>query len=728
MRESIEQERSPFKTKIRITFSARYLFLIVPVALACVAALYAHFQVQQAGDDYTGPLALLDRLFDLLLALVLTGAAFCVGRRIAGACSLSFDNVAEEFSFSVILGTGTIALGVLGLGLAGLLSLTPVALLLVALLVISYREAPRLVGVARGMLSGAMRTKASLIITLLFILLSAVMMLRAATPPSDFDEAIYHLSVTNAFVKRGEVYPIIDNAAGNMPLLIQMIYAICLMAKADIAARVFSLILALTCGVALYGFCARFLSRRAGVVTMFGFFAAGIVVEVAVTTRIDVSLSCILFLSTYAMILYFESTRRGWLYASAILAGFAFGVKYTAGVWILLLGAMFLLEHFFRKSQPLLTVLKRGFLYAAIVLAVASPWLIKNLVWFHNPLYPFLTGEVAAFTPGRPSYFTPEDDLKLEAHFERARRSMPSLVAERDQELSKAVSERAIKRPPHFWEYFTKPDAYNYPEAYHYPNYLFLFAPLLVFAPRSRWLLWLAILAIAYFILITQMAWYSRYLLPMYPALTLVSAYALTESANRVDWKKRLRPRTHLATVVPAVALSVAVGSIALLSLMLTVNGNSLEFLKGNLSRRGFMSRLFYYPPIDFINQELPKNSRVMMLGAQMSYGIKGDYIADISMDTTEWRRLLIRNDSLAAVHNDLKQRGVTHILVSYGIFPWAASRAGNDSPLSFGSTSTIGQQYRVQLRNWATLDQYSSNFLEQVYSDKFGFVLYRLR
>jgi hypothetical protein len=117
-----------------------------------------------------------------------------------------------------------------------------------------------------------------------------------------------------------------------------------------------------------------------------------------------------------------------------------------------------------------------------------------------------------------------------------------------------------------------------------------------------------------------------------------------------------------------------------------------------------------------------------MMIGAQMSYGIKGDYVADISMDTTGWRRLLIRNDSLAAVHNDLKQRGVTHILVSYGIFPWAASRAGNDSPVSFGGTSTLGQEYRVQLRNWATLDQYSSGFLEQIYSDKFGFVLYRLR
>src|ERR1043166_468291 len=122
-----------------------------------------------------------------------------------------------------------------------------------------------------------------------------------------------------------------------MPFLMQMLYAIALMAKSDTAAKVFSLTVALVCALAVYAFCARFLSQRTGIVALFAFFGAGMVIEVAVTCRVDVSLACMLFMATYAMMVALERDRRGWLYASAMLAGFALGIKHTAAVWVLLL-------------------------------------------------------------------------------------------------------------------------------------------------------------------------------------------------------------------------------------------------------------------------------------------------------------------------------------------------------------------------------------------------------
>ena len=116
-----------------------------------------------------------------------------------------------------------------------------------------------------------------------------------------------------------------------------------------------------------------------------------------------------------------------------------------------------------------------------------------------------------------------------------------------------------------------------------------------------------------------------------------------------------------------------------------------------------------------------------MMIGAQMSYEMRPDHIADISSDTLGWQRLLARNDSLTAVHNDLKQQGVTHILVAYGIFAWGAARAGESSPVTFGVEVRSRPNNYVQLRNWTTLDMFTSQFVEQVYSDKMGFILYRL-
>ncbi|HKV42269.1 MAG TPA: hypothetical protein VJX67_23905, partial [Blastocatellia bacterium] len=96
-------------------------------------ALYAHIEVYRAGDDYTGALVFLDRLFDLGLVSSLAAVAFCSGRAICKRLCVGFENIAEETSFSVMSGFGTIALGVVALGLTGLLKPLPVTLLIVTL-------------------------------------------------------------------------------------------------------------------------------------------------------------------------------------------------------------------------------------------------------------------------------------------------------------------------------------------------------------------------------------------------------------------------------------------------------------------------------------------------------------------------------------------------------------------------------------------------------------------
>src|ERR1041384_3709123 len=69
-------------------------------------------------------------------------------------------------------------------------------------------------------------------------------------------------------------------------------------------------------------------------------------------------------------------------------------------------------------------LVKTAVIYAFITLAVSSPWLIKNAIWFHNPVYPFITGEVVDLNNG-PRYFNREDDRKLDAHFDAARKAYP---------------------------------------------------------------------------------------------------------------------------------------------------------------------------------------------------------------------------------------------------------------------------------------------------------------
>jgi 4-amino-4-deoxy-L-arabinose transferase-like glycosyltransferase len=704
------------------------LIFLLPLFLIFVALLYLHTRAIQLPEESTGILLAFDRVFDLALASLLMAIAFCNGRYISRFLQVSFDNVAEEISFSAVLGTGVIGLAVLLLGLVGLLSLIPITLLLLLLTGLSYREVPRLIGAIKDLFLAATKTRWRILLALLFLAMAVNLLLRAATPIHSFDEAIYHLSVTKRFAEQNRVYALPDNWAGNGPFLIQMIYAICLLAKADIAAKIFSLLLALLCALSLYGFCKRFLSHQAGILALFGFFGAGMVVEVAVTARTDVSLALVLFLATYAMMAFFESAKTGWLYVSAILAGFAFGVKYTAGIWILLLALMYLGESLLRRSTAVLTVLKRGIVYAAISIALASPWFIKNALWFHNPVYPFVTGEVAEFGSQGIRFFNFIDDAKLGQFYEMARAEDPGLAEFRKQEMEKNAAQRVERNPLKVWEYFTKPDVYNMAEEYHYPNFLFLIAPLsLIFFKRRR-IMWLGFFCVAFFLAVTSTSWIGRILLPIYPPMTIISAFLLGEFiewGRKGNWRRFSLPIPVFITVI---ILALIVGSVSFRSLTQAQKERATDFVLGNLSKRDFMLKQFYYPPLDFINHQLPKDARVMMVGAQMSYDLDRDYIAEVNWDSTDWRRLLVRNRTFQELSEDLKRQGITHILFSDSLFKWVALMGRDNYPNVSGVMPQAGPDYQTQLRNWTTMDIFSRNYLEPVYTDQMGYIIYRVK
>src|SRR6185369_9007722 len=317
--------------------------IIVIGTTLLLAGIAAHFYLAKPGDAH-GILAVLDHVYDLTVALLLAALAICVGDTICGRLRVKFANLAETIGISLFVGTGAIGILMLLLGLAGWWQRLPVALLmlvLVALTRASWTRLYQLLAESGRQLCESRETKLAATIYILFI---AFLVLRAATPPNAPDEIIYHLSVTNDFVKHGRVYPLFDNSLGNFPFLIHMVYAAGKLAGSELAARLFSLFLAIGTSLGIFGFCARYLTRRTGAVAMFAFFAAGMVVEVAVTSRIDVSLAGMLFFCTYAMVNYLDTRERGWLWISALLAGFSLGIKHTAVIWLALVGVMYLVQ------------------------------------------------------------------------------------------------------------------------------------------------------------------------------------------------------------------------------------------------------------------------------------------------------------------------------------------------------------------------------------------------
>lgn len=696
--------------------------------LLLTAAVYAHLKIA-GNEEITGSLAILDRIFDLAFVSALAALTFCIGRRLARLLQLDFLSVAEELPFSIMLGTGCLGLCVLGFGLLGLLKPLPLGLFTLFLLVIFRSEMTSLLEAIKKLLLHVVSTREQKLLSAFYLLVVAVLVVRASTPPWAVDEVIYHLPATKLFVDQGRIYPLYHQPLGNMPFLIHMIYALCLMAKTDIAPKLFSLLLTLVTSVALYGFSIRFLSRAVGLVAMFGFLTASMVVEVGVSSRIDVSLAGMLFLATYAMMIYLDSRNVRWLFASAILSGFSLGIKLNAVLWLACLGFMFLFESRVRLRVNINSLAKNAALYVFITLAVSSPWVLKNLIWFHNPIYPFITGELADFTDGKPRYFNAEDEQKLDAHFDAARNARPAEFWAIKQRVDAAAKEGPRRHPMRFWEYYTKPDQYFMGDYHHYPSYLFLLLPFFVIVRRTRWLMWLMFFGVAFFLLVSSTSWIARFLLPIYPPLTLVSAYILVELSKRFAGRRATLACFCVVAACMMFQLMVSVKFIRTL--------NQLQFVAGNISRSQFLSSLFYYPPIHFINRNLPPDAGVLSLGGEMCYHMHRRYISDGSWDGTEWRRLLVRNASLADVNKDLKSQGISHVLFANWYFeliaqtgwpkPGGSRFLGNGRYTDPARVLEFGPDY-TSLRNWETFDRYRSEYLELVYTDPNGYEIYRLK
>jgi hypothetical protein len=707
-------------------------FAIIAVTCLLLSAIYAHVATH-GNPDVTGALAVLDHVFNIAFAAALGVLTFCIGRALSRVLQLTFVSVAEELSFAIMLGTGALGLSVLALGLIGLLKPLLVGLFILLLFVALRAELTRFAEVIRRIVFVATETRQRAILSSLYLLIVLILILRASSPPWMVDEVIYHLPATKVFVEQGRIYPLYHQPLGNMPFLIHMTYAVCLLANSDIAAKLFGLLLTIVTSIALYGFSVRFLTRNVGIVAMFGLLSACMVVEVGVSTRIDASLAGMLFLATYAMILYLDSRDIKWLFTSAILSGFSVGIKLNAILWLGCVVAMLLFESRVRLRMSAPRMMKTTMLYGLITLAVSAPWLIKNAIWFHNPIYPFVTGELAEFNDRQPRYFTREDELKIDAQFDAARKANPGqfqyIKREFDEAVEKGKEESKHRHPMRFWEYYTHPRNYSMGDYRHYPSYFFLVLPLILFAPPKRWLTWLTFSSVAFFVVLSSTSWIARFLLPIYPPLTLVSAYALVEFGRRFAERRAKQLCFFVVGVCMLGPLSVHAHYL--------VNLNHLGFISGATSRSEFLSPIFYYPSIDFINRNLPENARVFSVGSEMCYHMRRQYISDGSWDGTEWRRLLARNASLDDLHRDLKNQGISHVLYADWYFDWIVRtgwpKPGGSRFLGSGKLTDparileFGPDY-TSFRNWVTFDRYRRDYLELMYTDANGYQVYRLK
>lgn len=602
--------------------------LRAPALAGGVIAL--HWLVPQPLPTARGWMSLAHSVFTLALAILVVAIGLGLGRAILRRSKLSLDPL-ESIVVSFGLGLGVIGIATYVLGLVGAFATLPIALTLVLLSTVAARGAGDLL---KDFLHGwtvlaqdwRQYRAAGYIVLGTVTVVAALALLLSLAPPWAYDGLMYHLRAPQIFLQEGRILPLPGILQANGPLLGQMLYGVGLALGTDTFAQVihlcFGVILLL--GVLALG---RRLLGPSG-----GWLAAGILLGIPILplwgtlAYVDMIAALYEFLAVWAICRWNESPGRGWLVLSAAFAGMAVGTKMMA---LFLLPALCLWLIALGWRAGWLRAILTGAAYGLGVAAAGGVWYLFNAIHLGDPLFPFLAGGAE----------WPAARVALHMDYLRSFGTGRNLLD-------------FLELP---WNLYLRHDAYAALMAtIEFPSFLFPLSLLAaVVAPALRPLAGLSLLRLATWYLGSQQ---TRFLLPLYPVLALLTAAVL------LALEARLRLRMRPPRVSGAITFGLIVCTLVYAAIYF-VGTNPLPAVLGTGTRASFLERMVYdYRAHTYIASRTPPSARVLQLWDGQGYycgsrcvpdagQVQGPFLASLAPTT----------EGMAA---ELAGRGITHLLL----------------------------------------------------------------
>ena len=359
------------------------------------------------------------------LAVLLTDGAvvlaWLVGATGAGLALLRsspvrFESRALRLTCAAALGLGAESLLVLGLGIAGTLNRVVSVALVGSGLALFVWMIPSLLRRRPSESGGGWSWLCVLAMPGLAIALACAPLppglLWGADEPNGYDVVEYHLQVPREWYEAGRIAPLAHNVFSHFPLGVEMHYLLAMHLRGGpwagmYVAQLMHLAFVALCAVAVYGVLREVGARHAAV----GALAVATTPWMILLAPIAYNEGGLLLYGTLAISLILLALRSPTplrLAALAgVMAGFACGAKLTAGptVWLAVPMSMLMcasLPFPPRSPQSPQSSLRgdlaerggkrRAFVAAAAFIGagavVFSPWLIRNLTWTGNPVFP----------------------------------------------------------------------------------------------------------------------------------------------------------------------------------------------------------------------------------------------------------------------------------------------------------------------------------------------------
>ncbi|HQK84118.1 MAG TPA: hypothetical protein PLK24_09290 [Atribacter sp.] len=461
--------------------------------------------------------------------------------------------------------------------------------------------------------------------------------LQTLTPPWDYDGLMYHLQGPRLFLDAGKIIPIPENWLTYYPFIWQMLNMLGMGLGSDIVAKVINFSFLIILLLSTYAFCKKWISEITGFLSIALLLGTPILITWGVLAYVDIAWSVTQFLAINFALLWSKERSTKFLLLAGVFQGLALSTKYMA-LWGLGIIVLFICLQFLKNIKSLTdlkSLTKEALCFVFFAVLFASPWYLKNIIWTGNPIFPFFLQQKSI------------NPVELEFAMDYT---------------------RSFGTGKNWYDYLLLPISL-YIKYYQFgtflgdvdfPNPVFLSVFILPFIKSKipqeiRKLVGsLSFFAIMLFITWATGMQQNRFLLPVYPLASILSAVSITTIINKSSFKKIFRVLT-LGIIGGTIFVSfVVIGRLLAIT-------HPLKVLLGAESKAKFLGNIIDdFKGIEYINDHLSSSVRVFLpWDGRGYYCIAGKCIADVSQ--AYWTTI-VKETEVDRITVSLIQQGITHL------------------------------------------------------------------
>lgn len=428
--------------------------------------------------------------------------------------------------------------------------------------------------------------------------------LMSLTPPTAWDGLSFHLAIPKLIIEKCSMVDPGYYGTGRHPLLVHMIFTLALRMNGEQSVHLVSWLTGLLTVIGIYSISKMLDLGKTGLIGGAIFYCTQVVSMWTATSYIDIYLAFFSTVSLIVILAYLRTRARGMLAAAFILISILPGIKEN-GIFLACIMGIFLIANLFN-------LMHRSFFRMSIALLIFFAIFIgANLPWYYQ--------------------------------FERDGSKTDLILAGSD-------SARNFPVKTIFIVYFRKlffalwKLTVNYERDGRASPLFLTFIPFLFLVKGNYWIKIILTISLVYIGIFSFFEiLFSRYILPIMPFLSLVSAYIVSRLLAR-DYKVfRLLKLYLIFTFVFNLGLSVYNHPV------------DIKYLAGKIEREQYLDlRVNCFSAMEYINKNI-KTGKILLLGETRSYYLEREYLLGKKLGG-------VQRDSIL---EKLKGERITHILAS---------------------------------------------------------------